>query len=57
MTTIKSSVDSGVFKVGFGMCPASINQIKRIADEGLKMPPKSTYILPKLRSAITIYEF
>ncbi len=57
MITIKSSVDSGEFKVGFGMCPATINQIKNIADEGLKMPPKSTYILPKLRSGITIYEF
>lgn len=57
MITIKSSVDSGEFKVGFGMCPTTINQIKHIADEGLKMPPKSTYILPKLRSGITIYEF
>ncbi|WP_298498404.1 DUF1015 domain-containing protein [uncultured Algibacter sp.] len=57
MITIKSSVDNGVFKVGFGMCPANINEIKRIADEGLKMPPKSTYILPKLRSGITIYEY
>ncbi|GAA4900206.1 DUF1015 domain-containing protein [Flaviramulus aquimarinus] len=57
MITIKSSVDSGEFKVGFGMCPANIKQMKHIADEGLKMPPKSTYILPKLRSGITIYEF
>ncbi|MGC6431591.1 MAG: DUF1015 domain-containing protein [Jejuia sp.] len=57
MTSIKSSVDSGEFKVGFGMCPAAIQQVKRIADEGLTMPPKSTYILPKLRSGITIYEF
>ena len=57
MITIKTSVDSGDFKVGFGMCPATVDQIKHIADEGLKMPPKSTYILPKLRSAITIYEF
>ncbi len=57
MITIKSSVDSGNFKVGFGMIPATVNQIKQIADEGLKMPPKSTYILPKLRSGITIYEF
>lgn len=57
MITIKSSVDSGEFKVGFGMCSATIKQIKHIADEGLKMPPKSTYILPKLRSGITIYEF
>ncbi|MFV9551276.1 DUF1015 domain-containing protein [Algibacter sp. PT7-4] len=57
MITIKSSVDSGKFKVGFGMCPAHVNQIKNIANEGLTMPPKSTYILPKLRSGITIYEF
>ena len=57
IVTIKSSVDSGEFKVGFGMIPATIDQMKQIADEGLKMPPKSTYILPKLRSGITIYEF
>ncbi|MEY8848695.1 DUF1015 domain-containing protein [Psychroserpens sp. XS_ASV72] len=56
MITIKSSVDSGEFEVGFGMCPATVEQMKQIADEGLKMPPKSTYILPKLRSGITIYE-
>lgn len=57
MITIKSSVDSGEFEVGFGMCPTTVKQMKRIADEGLTMPPKSTYILPKLRSGITIYEF
>jgi uncharacterized protein (DUF1015 family) len=57
MITIKSSVDSGKFKVGFGMCPPTITELKEIANDGLKMPPKSTYILPKLRSGITIYEF
>ena len=57
MITIKSSVDSGEFTVGFGMCPATVDQMKEIADEGLTMPPKSTYILPKLRSGITIYEY
>jgi uncharacterized protein (DUF1015 family) len=57
MVTIKSSVDSGEFMVGFGMCPSTVEQMKQIADEGLKMPPKSTYILPKLRSGITIYEY
>lgn len=57
MVTIKSSVDHGEFKVGFGMNPATVQQMKHIADEGLTMPPKSTYILPKLRSGITIYEF
>ena len=57
MITIKSSVDSGEYKVGFGMCPSNVEQMKQIADQGLRMPPKSTYILPKLRSAITIYEY
>ncbi|MBC2845459.1 DUF1015 domain-containing protein [Winogradskyella flava] len=57
MITIKTSVDSSEFKVGFGMVPSNVEQMKKIADEGLKMPPKSTYILPKLRSAITIYEY
>ena len=54
---VKSMVDSKEYKVGFGLFPASVEQVKKIADEGLKMPPKSTYIEPKLRSGVTIYEF
>ncbi|WP_452221008.1 DUF1015 domain-containing protein [Lacinutrix salivirga] len=57
VVNLKSKVDSGEFKVGFGMIPATITQMKQIADDGLKMPPKSTYIEPKLRSGVTIYEF
>ncbi|MDO1500263.1 DUF1015 domain-containing protein [Winogradskyella maritima] len=52
-----NKIDGGEFKVGFGMIPASVEQMKAIADEGLKMPPKSTYVEPKLRSGVTIYEF
>jgi uncharacterized protein (DUF1015 family) len=54
---MKSKIDAGDFKVGFGLVPTHINELKQIADDGLKMPPKSTYIQPKLRSGITIYEF
>ena len=54
---VKSKVDQGEFEVGFGLFPATVDQMKKIADQGLKMPPKSTYIEPKLRSGITIYEF
>ena len=53
---VKSVIDSGEFTVGFGLVPIDINELKEIANEGLKMPPKSTYIMPKLRSGITIYE-
>lgn len=54
---LKSAVDSGEYAVGFGMLPLTVEEIKQVADEGLIMPPKSTYIEPKLRSGLTIYEF
>ncbi|HKK12988.1 MAG TPA: DUF1015 domain-containing protein, partial [Flavobacteriaceae bacterium] len=49
VVNVKSSIDSGDFKVGFGMVPVTIDELQRIADDGLKMPPKSTFIEPKLR--------
>lgn len=57
MAHIKGLVDEGEFAVGFGMLPTTVSEVKKIADEGLTMPPKATYIEPKLRSGITIYEF
>ncbi|SNR15915.1 DUF1015 domain-containing protein [Tenacibaculum jejuense] len=53
---LKTKVDNGQFVVSFGMMPTSIQEIKTIVDKGLVMPPKTTYIEPKLRSALTIYE-
>ena len=57
LVSIKDKVDEGLFKVGFGLVPITVNEMKAIADEGLTMPPKSTFIEPKLRSGVTIYEF
>ncbi|WP_430413198.1 DUF1015 domain-containing protein [Kordia sp.] len=54
---MKNRIDQKEFAVGFGLVPANVDEMKRIADEGLTMPPKSTYIEPKLRSGVTIYEF
>ena len=53
---MKEHVDSGDFAVGFSLVPTTIEEIKAIADAGLVMPPKSTYIEPKLRSGLAIYE-
>ena len=50
---LKEKVDSGAFQVAFGLVPATIDQLKAIADANLQMPPKSTYIEPKLRSGLT----
>ena len=57
LVNIKSKVDKGDFAVGFGLVPITVDEMKAIADDGLTMPPKSTYIEPKLRSGVTIYEF
>ena len=57
LVEIKSMVDQGNYAVGFGMLPLNVEELKQVADEGLIMPPKSTYIEPKLRSGLTIYEF
>lgn len=56
-TYLKDQIQNGHYKVAFGLFPVSVEQMKNVANQGLQMPPKSTYIIPKLRSGLTIYEF
>ncbi|MEQ3662358.1 MAG: hypothetical protein ACJAYP_000688 [Flavobacterium sp.] len=56
VTAIKEKVDDGEFAVGFMLYPSNINEIKAFADNNLIMPPKSTYIEPKFRSGLVVYE-
>ncbi len=53
---MKTEIDKGSFKVGFNLVPITMDEIKAIADAQLVMPPKSTFIEPKLKSGIAIYE-
>lgn len=55
MKGLQNVVDSGAMTVAFGLKPISVDQLKRVADEERIMPPKSTYIEPKLRSGMIIY--
>lgn len=57
LISIKTKIDNEEYTVGFGLVPITVNELKAIADAGLTMPPKSTFIEPKLRSGVTIYEF
>ena len=57
MEQIKATVDRGDHAVGFGLHPIETKELMAIADSNAVMPPKSTYIYPKLRSGITIYDF
>lgn len=43
------------FQIAFLPPPISFEDVMRVADAKLSMPPKSTYIEPKLRSGLVIY--
>jgi len=43
--------------VAFILYPISMGQVRKVADQNLIMPPKSTWVEPKLRSGMTIYSF
>jgi len=53
---VKNKIDQGEFEIGFIMFPSNISEIKALADANLIMPPKSTYIEPKFRSGLVVYE-
>jgi uncharacterized protein (DUF1015 family) len=51
---IVGAVASGRAAAGVLLRPVSITEIRRTADEGLLMPPKSTFFSPKLRTGLVI---
>ena len=55
LSEIKNRVDNREFAVAFILKPIPIKTLKEVADKGKIMPPKSTYIEPKVRSGLTIY--
>lgn len=56
ITDVKQKIDEGEFELGFIMFPSNINEIKDLADASLIMPPKSTFIEPKFRCGIVVYD-
>ena len=56
ISVIKDAIDEGEFEVGFILFPSNIHEIKKVADANLIMPPKSTYIEPKFRNGLLVYE-
>ncbi len=50
-------VDSGRAALAISMYPTSIEELINVSDEGLLMPPKSTWFEPKLRSGLLIHTF
>ncbi|GAB4138882.1 MAG: DUF1015 domain-containing protein [Bacteroidia bacterium] len=52
---LKNQVDHWKFKAAFGLYPVQMEELKRIADTNSIMPPKSTWVEPKMRSGLVIY--
>jgi len=53
---LQTTVDEGKMAVAFTLNPVAMEQLKAIADANRTMPPKSTWIEPKLRSGLTIFK-
>lgn len=54
---LKKAVDDGKAEVAFGLYPVTMEHLKWIADTNNIMPPKSTWVEPKMRSGLVIYSF
>ncbi len=55
MEELKAQVDSGKYKIAFGLYPVSMTELKHIADTNGIMPPKTTWVEPKIRSGLVVY--
>lgn len=53
---IENQINQNKFKVAFLLFPVSFEAVRKVADFGMNMPPKTTYIEPKLRSGLTILD-
>lgn len=52
---LQDQIAEGLATVGFVLSPIRVQELKNVADQKGVMPPKSTYIEPKLRSGLVIY--
>jgi uncharacterized protein (DUF1015 family) len=52
---LKKQVDDGKAAVSFGIYPVTMEHLKWIADTNNIMPPKSTWVEPKMRSGLIVY--
>jgi uncharacterized protein (DUF1015 family) len=57
LDALSQSVDKQGTGAAFTLFAPTVDDIKRIADAGETMPPKSTWVEPKLRSGLVVYEF
>lgn len=57
LTHLVNLVDSDTYDVAITNKPCTFKEVRLISDQDKVLPPKSTYIEPKLRSGLIIQEF
>ncbi|MDD5712323.1 MAG: DUF1015 family protein [Smithellaceae bacterium] len=55
MAELEKLVDQEGFAIAFSLYPTDLEQLMAVADQGLIMPPKSTWFEPKLRSGLFVH--
>jgi uncharacterized protein (DUF1015 family) len=53
---LQEAVDKGDYDLAISLYPTSMEEVKRVAEENLIMPPKSTWIEPKIRTGLIILD-
>lgn len=53
---LKKRVDSQEYQAAFGIYPINFNDLLKVSDLNIKMPPKCTFIEPKLMTALVMYD-
>ena len=52
---LENKVNCGEYTVAFALYPTTVEQLMQVADQGLVMPPKSTWFEPKLRDGLVVH--
>jgi uncharacterized protein (DUF1015 family) len=53
---VVQAVNDGIAEAGFLLNPVQVAQLRSIALNDERMPPKTTYFYPKVLSGLTIYK-
>ena len=53
---LERRVDEGKFVLAIAMHPTSLDDLMAVAHSGRTMPPKSTWLEPKLRSGLVVHK-
>ena len=57
LEALEKKVDENPDSVAFSIFPSSVDDVMKVADNNLTMPPKSTWFDPKPLDGLVVYEF